>query len=105
MHHVALPETEYKVEFGLVHQKWEKKQGHGAAWTYNDRTDLSTPFNIKYKGADPVSREWMLGAFEDVMAALQKTKECTVCTQLSCDTICGTCGDCYINARVKRARL
>ena len=60
-------------------------------------------FETKYTGSDP--REWVLGAFEEVFAAMRTIGKCSACEKYTCNHIAKSyCPKCYMNARVKRAR-
>ena len=61
-------------------------------------------FEKKYTGSDP--REWVLGAFEQVYAAMRTiVGKCSACEKYTCNYIAKSyCPECYMNARVKRAR-
>ena len=60
-------------------------------------------FETKYTGTDP--REWVLGAFEQVYAAMRTIGKCSACEKYTCNQIAKSyCPECYVHARVKRAR-
>ena len=64
---------------------------------------LDKIFETKYTGSDP--REWVLGAFEEVFAAMRTIGKCSSCEKYTCRHIAKSyCPKCYMNARVKRAR-
>jgi hypothetical protein len=59
-------------------------------------------FETKYTGSDP--RAWVLGAFEQVYAAMHTIGKCSACEKYCTPIAKSYCPECYMNARVKRAR-
>ena len=70
--------------------------------------DINVVFQTTYTGNEPVSQEWVVSAFEEVLSVMRKTNKCNVCKKYKCDIVCckdgvGICPECHVHARVKRA--
>ena len=92
--------TEYSVEMCLQ----RCRNGHGYIFFAP-----STIHQTAYVGSEPVSREWVVNAFNELFDVMRKLKKCGVCNEYKHNAICvkdgvGICSECYMHARVKRAR-
>ena len=66
-------------------------------------------FETKVESNEMITREGAVKMFEEVLDAMRKTNKCYECKKYKQNTICvkdgvGICPECYMHARVKRAR-